>query len=72
MRFKITIPNMSCQHCYQKIQKALTIPGVNTFEMDIPSKKGTLSFDDTIVNQESLTQSVADIGYHLDWGDQIE
>lgn len=72
MKKQITIADMACQHCFQRIQRVLQVPGVIDFTIDLSSKKGSIEFDPQVISQDSISQMITDIGYTLEWGEAYE
>ena len=72
MKKQITIADMACQHCFQRIQTALQVPGIKECTIDITSKKGSIEFDPQVISQDSISQMIKDIGYTLEWGEAYE
>ncbi len=57
------IDEMSCQGCVEKIEKALKQKeGVKNIQIDLPSRKVEIDFDETHICLEELKTHLADIG----------
>lgn len=48
MNKKFTVPEISCGHCKETIEKALDIDGVSNVMVDIDTKAVSLSISDSI------------------------
>ncbi len=60
----IKISGMSCNHCSQRVEKALQqASGVNTARVDLSAEKAYLEYDPSEVNEETLLQVIKDSGY---------
>lgn len=60
----LSVPDISCEHCVQTINKALgALPGVETVRTDIPSKTVTLSYDPGQVTMDRIEATLDDAGY---------
>lgn len=62
----LSVPDISCEHCVQTINKALgSLPGVETVRTDIPSKTVTLNYDPGQVTMETIETTLDDAGYTI-------
>ena len=60
----IKISGMSCNHCVQRIEKALQqAEGVNKARVVLSEEKAYLEYDPTAINTETLLQIIKDSGY---------
>ena len=60
----IKISGMSCNHCVQRIEKALQqAKGVNKARVVLSEEKAYLEYDPTAINTETLLQIIKDSGY---------
>ncbi len=60
----INISGMSCNHCSQRIEKALQqAKGVNTARVDLSEEKAYVDYDSSVINAETLLQIIKDSGY---------
>ena len=60
----INISGMSCNHCTQRVEKALQqASGVNTARVELSEEKAYLEYDPTVINAETLLQIIKDSGY---------
>lgn len=58
------IDEMSCQGCVEKIEKALKQKEeVKNVQVDLPTRKVEIDFDETRICLEELKTYLADIGY---------
>jgi len=64
MTVTLKIQGMSCQHCVNRVQKALeAVPGVTSAEVTIG--KAIVIFDAAKVTQDIIQQAIKDAGYSL-------
>lgn len=57
-------PDISCGHCIQTIEKAVTkLPGVRFISGDPDSKRVTLEYDPAATQIEAIEQAMEDEGY---------
>ena len=55
---------MSCNHCTQRIEKALQqAKGVNKARVELSEEKAYIDHDPSIINAETLLQVIKDSGY---------
>jgi len=60
----INISGMSCNHCSQRIEKALQqANGVNTARVELSEEKAYIDYDPSVINAETLLQVIKDSGY---------
>lgn len=60
---RYSVPNMSCNHCVLRIQKALqTLDGVQTADVDLATKTVTIAFDPP-ASETLLKEILVEIGY---------
>ncbi len=57
---KLTVPDMSCEHCVRRITEALTDIGAD-FRVDLPTRSVEVSGDDHAV--ANAIAALDDIGY---------
>ncbi len=63
---KYYIPNISCQHCVNTIQRELSaLEGVKTVLADVNSKEVTVTFDPP-ANEEAIKELLAEINYPVE------
>lgn len=54
----------NCTMCKKRIEKAVqTLPGVNSFEWNVKTKKAEVTFDHQQVSAKSVQQKIADAGH---------
>lgn len=58
-KHKLSVPDMSCQHCVNRISNALENLGVEDFEIDLENKKVTVETKDI----GSVISVLDDAGY---------
>ncbi|NLE93636.1 MAG: heavy-metal-associated domain-containing protein [Chloroflexi bacterium] len=60
---RYSVPNMSCNHCVLRIQKALqTLDGVQKADVDLATKTVTIAFDPP-ASETLLKEILVEIGY---------
>lgn len=60
---RYSVPNISCNHCVLRIQKALqTLDGVQKADVDLATKTVTIAFDPP-ASETLLKETLAEIGY---------
>jgi copper chaperone len=58
-RYVLDVRDMSCMHCVNRIDKALTEMGLSDFEVDLEARTVTVETEDISTVQEKLD----DVGY---------
>lgn len=62
----LSVPDISCEHCVQTINKALgALPGVESVRTDIPTKTVTLKYDPGQVSMDNIEATLDDAGYSI-------
>ena len=56
---KVTVPDMTCNHCVMKIQKALLVTGVNA-TIDLPTHEVTFKKDEDL---DKVKKAITEAGY---------
>ncbi len=57
-------PDISCDHCIQSIQKAVTkLPGVQFIAGDPEGKRVTVEYDPAAVSLDAIEQAMEEEGY---------
>lgn len=59
------VPGISCQHCVNAITKETQAAGVQTVQVDIPSKTVFVAFDETAVSVEQVKEAIEEAGYDV-------
>lgn len=60
----LQVPDISCGHCAKTITEALEHkPGVETVRVDIPSKAVYLSYDDSVLSLQEVSEALDEEGY---------
>lgn len=59
------VPEVSCEHCVNTITGATKQLGVNTVQVDLPSKKVYLAYDPATVSEQDLKAAIEDEGYNI-------
>ncbi len=63
-RKTVTVPKIACEHCVATIERALReLEGVQTFDVDQPSKKVTVEWTEPDVDWDHIQTHLADVGY---------
>ena len=61
----IEIEGMTCQHCAQTVQKALTTsPGVAHAQVDVTRNQAHVTFDSSVVSIGALMQAINRTGFN--------
>ncbi|MCO6523909.1 MAG: heavy metal translocating P-type ATPase [Candidatus Schmidhempelia sp.] len=65
MKKQINIEGMTCQHCCERVKKALnSIPGVIEVVIDLSAKSATVNINED-VTMEALTTAITEVGYEV-------
>jgi copper chaperone len=57
-------PDISCDHCIQSIEKAVTkLPGVRFISGDPEGKRVVIAFDPAVVEQDAIEAAMEEEGY---------
>lgn len=60
----LSVPDVSCQHCVNTIQKTLgVLPGVETVSTDLPTKTVHVHYDPSQVSLDQVETTLDDAGY---------
>lgn len=63
------IPNMSCGSCKAKIEGKLNgLTGVDSANVEVANKQLTVTFDDSVIKNESIVDAVSEVGYTAEKG----
>ncbi|MFN8635122.1 MAG: heavy-metal-associated domain-containing protein [Chloroflexota bacterium] len=63
----LTVPNISCSHCENTINEALTpLAGVSSVSVDIPTKKVTVEYDPAATGVEQFKDVLAEEEYPVE------
>ena len=63
----LTVPTISCGHCENTINEALTpLAGVSSVRVDIPTKKVTVEYDPATTNVERFKEVLAEEEYPVE------
>jgi copper chaperone CopZ len=63
----LTVPNISCGHCENTINEALTpLTGVSSVRVDIPTKKVTVEYDPSATGVEQFKSVLAEEEYPVE------
>ena len=62
----VTAPDISCAHCAAAITQAVSaIPGVETVDVDVPSKRVTIGHRAGAVDMAEIARVMDDEGYPI-------
>ena len=62
----LVAPDISCEHCQRAIEGALgKVEGVNSVEVDIPTKSVHLNYDPQKVTLGKIEEVLDDTGYTI-------
>ncbi|MBM7624707.1 copper ion binding protein [Sporohalobacter salinus] len=62
-KLSIDVEGMSCSHCKNSVEKALTdSAGVESAEVDLDAESVTVKFDDSKVQKDGLKEAIEDAG----------
>lgn len=62
----LNVPDISCGHCKSAIEGAVApMEGVASAEVAIDARTVAVSFDDTLVDLESIITAIDDQGYEV-------
>jgi copper chaperone len=60
----LTLPNMSCNHCVQRITQTLTnTTGVTSVHVNLPTKTASFIYDPQVLQLEAIEVQLAEAGY---------
>lgn len=63
---KISVPDMSCDHCVKTIDGALgALPGVESVHSDLQTKSVHLRYDPRRVSMQQIEATLDDAGYAI-------
>jgi copper chaperone len=63
----LSVPTISCGHCENTINEALTpLAGVSSVRVDIPTKKVTVEFDPSATSVEQFKDVLAEEDYPVE------
>lgn len=64
---QLNVSGMTCEGCENSVETALTkLEGVKTAEASYVKKIASISYDSTKVSADLLTQTINDLGYHVE------
>jgi copper chaperone len=68
----LSVPDISCEHCQNAITKALTpVDGVQSVNVDIPTKKVTVTYDGAKVNIDRFKTILEDEDYPVESAESV-
>jgi copper chaperone CopZ len=60
----LSVPNISCAHCERTVLETLEgKPGVNMVQVDVPTKKVYLDYDDSAITLDQVDALLDEEGY---------
>jgi copper chaperone len=63
----LNVPDISCEHCQRTITEALQpVDGVQSVNVDIPSKQVTVQYDATVVDVERFKEILQEEEYPVE------
>lgn len=61
---ELTVPDISCEHCAHTVTQALnTVQGVESVNVDVPSKTVRVQFDPQAANVDAMKEALAEEDY---------
>ena len=63
----LNVPDISCEHCERTITNALTpVDGVRSVNVDIPTRRVTVDYDETAVNVNRFKEVLQEEDYPVE------
>ncbi|GBE22056.1 MAG TPA: copper chaperone [Actinobacteria bacterium] len=64
----LKVPDISCGHCKTSIEGAVAprLPGVESVEVHIEPRTVDITWDDSALNLDTITEAIEDQGYTVD------
>lgn len=63
----LNVPDISCEHCQRTITEALQpVDGVQSVNVDIPSKQVTVQYDSSVVDVERFKEVLQEEEYPVE------
>ncbi len=63
----LNVPDISCEHCQRTITNALTpVEGVRSVNVDIPTKKVTVAYDEAVVSLDRFKEILEEEDYPVE------
>lgn len=60
----LAVPGMTCELCPATVKKALSkVPGVSSVAVSFEKREAVVSFDDSKVSVDALTNATTNVGY---------
>ena len=64
MNATFTAPTISCGGCARNVKAALgRQPGVTGVDVEVPTKRVTVSYDDALTSPDAIGEALAEAGY---------
>jgi copper chaperone len=62
----LSVPGMTCNHCKTSVTEALRkLVGVSRVEVNLETKRVSVTFDEQQVKEPALRQAIEDVGFEL-------
>lgn len=62
----ISVPEIHCDHCKRAIEGALgPLEGVTQATVDIPARRVTVTYDESVTSRDALVEAIEDQGYEV-------
>lgn len=66
MKAQLSVPEISCAHCKESIEGAVSsLAGVESVTVDIDPKTVTLSYDEDAVSLSDIRAAIEEVGYEV-------
>ena len=62
----LNVEGMTCDHCVQTIKEAVNnLVGISRVEVDLENKQVAVEYDKALVNLDSITGKIVEIGFEV-------
>lgn len=62
----LNVEGMSCMHCVNAVKSSVgALPGVSKVEVDLPTKKVSVTYDGNQVKLDNIKEAIEDAGYEV-------
>ena len=62
----LNVEGMTCDHCVQTIKGAVNnLVGISRVEVDLENKQVAVEYDKALVNLDSITDKIVEIGFEV-------
>ncbi|GED32079.1 copper chaperone CopZ [Brevibacillus centrosporus] len=66
MSITLNVQGMSCNHCVNSIEGALTkLEGVSTAKVSLEDNQVSVTFDESVVSLDKVKETIEDQGYEI-------